>query len=264
MKPEKLFGKRKDGGTATQEISLNQEDSDRLSETEKRKTAKKTGLAAVDGPVADVNRGLPDSAFRVGILASGRGSNLQALIDAVAAGQLQARLAVVVSDQPDAQALVRAQRAGIPAVVIPRGDYPSREDFEAALAAALAEYKVDLVVLAGFMRLLSPFFVNRFQGRLINIHPSLLPAFPGLDAQGQALRYGVRFSGCTVHFVDTGTDTGPVIAQAVVPVEPDDTVDDLAARILAEEHRLLPRVVNWIARGMVRLEGRHVYISQED
>jgi len=199
--------------------------------------------------------------IKIGVLVSGRGSNLQALIDAAGAQQLDARIAVVISDQPGARAIERARQAGIPAAVVRREDYPSRQLFEEALAAVLEQHQVNLVVMAGFMRVLSPFLVNRWHRKLINIHPSLLPAFPGLEVQAKALDYGVRFSGCTVHFVDEGVDSGPIIAQSAVPVLPDDSADTLADRILMEEHRLLPRVVNWIARGQVRVDGRRVYIS---
>ncbi len=197
----------------------------------------------------------------VGVLVSGSGTNLQALIDASAAGTLGARIAVVLSNKAGAGALERAARAGIVTRVLPHGDHPTREDFDRALVAALREHGVDLVVLAGFMRIVTRVFLDAFPQRVVNVHPSLLPAFPGVDAQAQALAYGVKVAGCTVHFVDGGTDTGPIIAQSAVPVLDTDTVDSLRARILAEEHRLLPAVVGWIAAGRVRVDGRRVTVA---
>jgi phosphoribosylglycinamide formyltransferase-1 len=198
--------------------------------------------------------------MRVAVLVSGSGTNLQALLDAQRAKTLGAKVAVVISNKPGVAALDRAAQAGVPTVVISHKDYGSREGFDAALAAAVRAWSADLVVLAGFMRLLTPTFLNDFPGRVINIHPSLLPAFPGVDAQAQAWHYGVKVTGCTVHFVDAGTDTGPIIAQSSVAVHDDDTVDTLRARILAEEHQLLPRVVSLFAQGRVRAEGRRVKI----
>lgn len=202
--------------------------------------------------------------MRIGVLASGRGTNLQALLDAQAAGRLGAEIVVVVSDNPNAQALARAHRHGIPTRVLEPKDYGSREDFDRALAALLQAHRVELVVLAGYMRLLSPVMLQAFPQRIINIHPSLLPSFPGLNAPKQAWRYGVKYTGCTVHFVDEGMDTGPIIAQRVVPVDPQDTVEELAAKILREEHRLLPQVVRWLAEGRVFLQGRRVFIKEDD
>ncbi len=198
--------------------------------------------------------------MRVAVLVSGSGTNLQALLDAQRAKTLGAKVAVVISNKPGVGALDRAAQAGVPTVVISHKDYGSREAFDTALAAAVRAWSADLVVLAGFMRLLTPTFLNEFPGRVINIHPSLLPAFPGVDAQAQAWHYGVKVAGCTVHFVDAGTDTGPIIAQSSVAVHDDDTVDTLRARILAEEHQLLPRVVSLFAQGRVRAEGRRVKI----
>jgi phosphoribosylglycinamide formyltransferase-1 len=194
-------------------------------------------------------------------LASGRGSNLQALIDAIEAGSLAARLSIVISDNPHAQALARARRHGAQAVVIAlEGE---RAAFEDRLVAALFAAGVDLVVLAGFMRLLGKRFLSRLPCPVMNIHPSLLPAFRGLRAQQQALDYGVKVAGCTVHFVDEGMDTGPIILQKAVPVKENDTEADLAARILAEEHQLLPAAVRLFAEGRLRLEGRKVRILPE-
>ena len=196
--------------------------------------------------------------MNLGVLISGRGSNLVAILTAIEAGLLPAKVALVVSNKADAAGLARAAEAGVPTRVIPHGAYADRASFDAALVAALGEAKVDFVVLAGFMRLLTAGFLDAFPDRVVNIHPSLLPAFPGVDAQAQALAYGARVTGCTVHFVDAGTDTGPVIAQAVVPILPGDDRDALAARILPHEHALLVRALGWIAAGhveVVRPEG---------
>lgn len=191
----------------------------------------------------------PGESLPLAVLASGRGSNFQALQDACARGAIAARVAAVISDNPRAPALERARAQGVPAVVVERKDYPSRAAFDTALADAALAAGARLVCLAGFMRVLSPVFLERFGGMVINIHPSLLPAFPGLDAQKQALDYGVKVAGCTVHFVDAGVDTGPIILQACVPVAPDDTVETLSARILEQEHRLYPKAVDLIAAG---------------
>jgi len=188
--------------------------------------------------------------IRLAVLVSGRGSNLQAIVDAARAGRLQASVEVVVSDVADAPALARARAGGIPAAVVRRRDYPSRAEFELALAGAVERARPDLVVLAGFMRLLGPAFLDRFPGRVINIHPSLLPAFPGLEAQKQALEYGVRFTGCTVHYVDYGMDSGAIIDQRVVEVMPGDDGDSLSARILEQEHELLVDVIRRIGAQM--------------
>ena len=189
--------------------------------------------------------------LRLGVLVSGSGSNLQAILDAVAAGTLAAEVALVLSNKPDAFALERARRAGVQTAVVSHRDFTTRELFDAALVQALSAHRVDCVVLAGFMRIVTPVLLDAFQDRVINMHPALLPAFPGAHAQADALAYGVRVSGCTVHFVDAGTDTGPIIAQSVVPVVDGDTVESLSARILAEEHALLPTVLQWIADGRV-------------
>ena len=182
---------------------------------------------------------------RLGVLVSGRGSNLQAIIDAISAGTLNAEVAVVVSDKPDALALLRIEGIVpiVPGVVIERVSCPTGEAFDNAIADVLEEHGVELVVLAGFMRVLGPDFVRRFRGRIVNIHPSLLPSFPGLHAQRQALLHGVKISGCTVHLVDETLDGGPILAQTAVPVLPGDTEDSLSERILREEHGLLVRTI---------------------
>ncbi|MGE5593536.1 MAG: phosphoribosylglycinamide formyltransferase [Betaproteobacteria bacterium] len=200
--------------------------------------------------------------FSVVVMASGRGSDFQAIIDAAERGRLSARVAGLVCDNPDAPALKRAASHGIPAAVVTRDAFASRAAFEQALVRTVKGFGPDLVVLAGFMRVLGRTFLEAFPGRVINIHPSLLPAFRGLEAQRQALEYGVKYSGCTVHFVDEGVDTGPILGQRVVPVMPDDTVESLSARILEQEHELLVECVRAVAEGRVRLEGRRVLVEE--
>ncbi len=199
---------------------------------------------------------------RVGVLVSGRGSNLQALIDAARRGELGGEIAVVVSNVETALGLERARKAGIPALFRDhRGK--KREAYDAEIVEVLRAHHVDLVCLAGFMRLLSPVFVRAFPGRIVNIHPALLPAFPGLDAQRQAWEHGAKVSGATVHLVDEGLDSGPIVAQEAVPVLSGDTPETLAARILEAEHRLYPRAVRILLEGRCRLEGRRVIVEGE-
>jgi phosphoribosylglycinamide formyltransferase-1 len=199
---------------------------------------------------------------RVGVLISGRGSNLQALIDAARRGELGGEVAVVVSNVGTAPGLERARQAGIPAVFRDhRGK--KREDFDAELVEIMRAHHVDLVCLAGFMRLLSPVFVHAFPGRVVNIHPALLPAFPGLEAQRQAWEHGVKVSGATVHLVDEGLDSGPIVAQEAVAALSSDTPEMLAARILEVEHRLYPRAVRLLLEGRCRVEGRRVIVEGE-
>lgn len=196
---------------------------------------------------------------RLGILVSGRGSNMEALLRCAEEGRLGAEPVLVLSDNPRAEALEKAARHGVRTAVVPRGDYGSAAEFESALVAELRRAGAELVALAGFMRLLGPVFLSAFPQRVLNIHPSLLPSFPGLHAQRQALEYGVKVTGCTVHVVDEAMDHGPIILQAAVPVLPGDTEETLAARILAEEHRLYPEAVRLVASGAVRIEGRRVF-----
>jgi phosphoribosylglycinamide formyltransferase-1 len=200
----------------------------------------------------------------VGVLASGRGSNFEALVRATEAGRVPARVVVLISDRPEAPALDIARRSGVEVVVIARGEHPSREAHDKAVAADLDRRQVGLVCLAGYMRLLGPAFVRHFAGRVLNVHPSLLPAFPGLHGQRQALEHGVRVSGATVHFVDEGLDSGPIVLQAVVAVRADDTEATLAERILAEEHRIYPEAVRLFAEGRLRIEGRRVHIADAE
>ena len=192
----------------------------------------------------------------LGILISGRGSNLQANIDAVTDRRLNARIAVVISNRAGADGLEKAARAGIETRVLPHREYPTREDYDQALARELRQCGVDLVCLAGFMRLLSATFVEAFPHAILNVHPSLLPAFPGVDAQRQALEHGVRVTGATVHLVTTELDAGPIVVQAPVPVLDDDTVEKLSARVLAEEHRIYPEAIATVLRGGWRIDGR--------
>ena len=200
--------------------------------------------------------------LRVGVLASGRGSNFRALAQAAERGLIPAAVVVLVSDRASAPALDIAREHGIEAVVADPKQHPSREAHEKVVIGILEERRVGLVCLAGYMRLLSAGFVAHFAGRLLNIHPSLLPAFPGLHPHRQALEHGVRISGATVHFVDEGVDTGPVVLQAAVPVARDDTEETLAARILVEEHRIYPEAVRLFAEGRLQIRGRRVDIRE--
>lgn len=199
---------------------------------------------------------------KIGVIVSGRGSNLQSIIDHIAEGKLDVDVAVVVSDHKDAFALERAAKAGIPAAVVERKGCRDKEEFEDKIDAALRNAGAELVVLAGFMRILTGHFISRWEHKIVNIHPALLPSFKGLDAQGQAVDYGVKVAGCTVHFVDEGTDTGPIILQKVVPVMDDDTEETLAERILVEEHKALPEAIRLWTEGRLSIKGRKVYIAR--
>jgi phosphoribosylglycinamide formyltransferase-1 len=198
---------------------------------------------------------------RIAVLLSGRGSNFEALADSIAAGRLPgAEIVLVVSNRDGAPGIEKARQRGISTRVIPSKGL-EREVYDRLVVAALEEAHPDLVCLAGFMRLLSPYFVERFRGRILNIHPSLLPAFPGLEAQRQALEHGVKFAGCTVHFVDENLDAGPIVLQAVVPIRDDDTPETLSARILDEEHRIYPEAARIVLEGHYRIEGRRVILE---
>ena len=192
----------------------------------------------------------------LGILISGRGSNLQAIVDAIGEGRLDARIALVISNRAEAQGIERARRAGIETLVMPHRGYPSREEYDRAMVAEFQARGVGLVCLAGFMRLLSAAFIEAYPNAILNIHPALLPAFPGLDAQRQAWTHGVTVSGCTVHLVTPELDAGPIVLQATVPVRPGDTPESLAARILVEEHRIYPEAVRIVLDGGWRIDGR--------
>jgi phosphoribosylglycinamide formyltransferase 1 len=200
--------------------------------------------------------------LRIGVLASGRGSNFRAIAEAAAAGRIPATVAVLIADRSGIAALEIARQHRIEAVVLDPRQHPSREAHEKAVIATLEERRVGLVCLAGYMRLLTGGFVDHFRGRLLNVHPSLLPVFPGLHAQRQAIEHGVRVSGATVHFVDEGVDTGPIVLQAAVAVLPDDTEDTLAERILVEEHRLYPEAIRLFAEERLEIHGRRVHIKE--
>jgi phosphoribosylglycinamide formyltransferase-1 len=207
-------------------------------------------------------RRAPAERLRVGVLASGRGSNLQAILDAARAPDYPAQVVIVISDRERAQALERARAAGVEALFLDPKDFSDRQAYDTALVKELTARHVELMCHAGWMRILSPVYINAFAGRALNIHPSLLPSFPGLHAQRQALEHGVKVAGATVHFSDEGMDTGPIVAQASVPVLEDDTEDTLAARILAEEHRIFPGVIKLFAEGRLQIEGRCVRIKR--
>jgi phosphoribosylglycinamide formyltransferase-1 len=200
--------------------------------------------------------------LRIAVLASGRGSNFEAIVRSAESGSVRAIVAVLVTDRHDARALDIAREHRVEAVYVDPRDHPGRETHEKQVITALDERAVGLVCLAGYMRILSGSFVKHFEGRLLNIHPSLLPSFPGLHAQRQALRHGVKVTGATVHFVDEGVDTGPIVLQAAVPVGSDDTEETLAARILAEEHRIYPEAIRLFAQGRLYIEGRRVRIKE--
>lgn len=196
----------------------------------------------------------------LGVLVSGSGTNLQSIIDEIEAGRLDASIKVVVSNKPDAFALERARKHGIPAAVVMVRDFPRKEAFDSEVLRVLKEHGVELVALAGFMRIISGVLLDAYRMKVMNIHPSLLPSFPGLEVQKAALEYGVKFSGCTVHFVDDGVDTGPVIIQAAVPVKDEDTVESLSKRILMEEHRIYPRAIQLYSEGRLEVRGRRVFV----
>ena len=197
----------------------------------------------------------------IGVLISGSGTNLQAILDAVQGKRLDAEIRVVISNREEPYGLVRARNRGVATEVVDHRKFPTREAYDQVLVEILRARQVELVILAGFMRLLSPVFVRAFPNRIMNIHPALLPAFPGLHVQKKALEHGVRFSGCTVHFVNEECDQGPIIIQAVVPVYPDDTEESLTARIFKEEHRVYPRAIQLYCEGRLRVEGRRVFVD---
>jgi phosphoribosylglycinamide formyltransferase-1 len=204
---------------------------------------------------------MPDSSLRLAVLASGRGSNLQAIIDAIEQRRLQAVLAVVISNRAEAQALERARKHGAPAVFLDPKATPGREAYDAVILEHLRKHDVGLVALAGYMKIVTRVLIDAYAHRIMNIHPSLLPAFPGLAAQQQALDWGAKVSGCTVHFVEEGVDTGPIIQQTVVPVLEGDTAESLEARILEQEHRIYPEAIQLFAEGRLAIEGRRVRVK---
>lgn len=198
----------------------------------------------------------------LGVLCSGRGTNLQSILAAVESGDISAPVGVVLTDNPDAKALERAEKAGIPHFCVDRKQYADKQTFEEALVEKLRAHGVTLVILAGFMRILSPYFVHAFPGRILNIHPSLLPSFGGAHAHRDVLAYGVKVSGCTIHFVDEGMDSGPIILQTAVPVLDGDDEDTLAARVLEQEHKLYPKAIALFLDGKLKIEGRKVRILE--
>ena len=212
----------------------------------------------------ETKKGYDPFSGRLGVLISGRGSNLQSIIDAISQGRLDAQIAIVVSSRDDAAGVKRAAEAGIETMCLRPRDYPDRDAYDRAMAGALEMHRVNLVCLAGFMRLVGPPLLARFPNRMLNIHPSLLPAFPGLDAQRQALEYGVRFSGATVHLVTSELDGGPIVLQSTVPVLEDDTVEALSSRILVEEHRIYPEAIQMLLDGDWSVQGRRFIRDASD
>jgi phosphoribosylglycinamide formyltransferase 1 len=199
--------------------------------------------------------------LKLGVLISGNGSNLQSIIDHIEKDSLKAIIKIVISNNPEAYGITRAKKHGIPVVVLKNGDFKNKEEFDLELIRILKNNCVDLVILAGFMRIITPTLLKSFPHKIMNIHPALLPSFPGVHGQRQALEYGVKLSGCTVHFVDDGVDTGPIIMQKAVQVFDDDTEETLAARILKEEHKIYPRAIQFFAEGKIEINGRKVRIT---
>jgi len=199
--------------------------------------------------------------INIGVLVSGSGTNLQAIIEAIEEGKIAGEIKVVMSDNPDAYALKRAQQYHIDTRYVDFKEFKNREDYDKEIIKTLEEKKIELVVLAGYMRILSPYFIRTYKNKIINIHPALLPSFPGLHAQRQTLEYGAKVSGCTVHFVDEGVDSGPIILQKVVEVSDDDTEESLAEKILKEEHQIYPRAIQLFSQGRLMIKGRRVFIK---
>jgi phosphoribosylglycinamide formyltransferase-1 len=200
--------------------------------------------------------------INIGVLASGRGTNLQAIIEAIEEGKIEGRISIVISDNQDAFALKRAEQHNIETQYINFRKFKDREDYDKEIIKFLKEKKVELVVLAGYMRILTPYFIKVYKNKIMNIHPALLPSFPGLHAQKQAVEHGVKVSGCTVHFVDEGVDLGPIILQKAVEVKDDDTEESLAERILKEEHQIYPRAIQLFCQGRLVIKGRKVFIKK--
>ena len=199
--------------------------------------------------------------INIGVLVSGRGTNLQAIIEAIEEGKIEGEIKVVISDNPDAYGLKRAKQHNIETQYINFKKFKKREDYDKEIIKSLKEKKIDLVVLAGYMRILSPYFIRTYKNKIINIHPALLPSFSGLHAQGQAVKYGVKVSGCTVHFVDEGVDSGPIVLQRALEVKDDDTEESLAERILKEEHQIYPQAIQLFSQGRLMIKGRKVFIK---
>ena len=200
--------------------------------------------------------------INIGVLASGNGTNLQAIFDAIETGQIEGRICIVISDKPDAYALKRAQKHHIEKQYVDFKNFSNREEYDKKIVSILREKNCDLVVLAGYMKILSPYFINTYKNKIMNIHPALLPSFPGLHVQKKALDYGAKVSGCTVHFVDEGLDSGPIIIQRAVEIKEDDTEETLTKRILKEEHQIYPRAIQLFAQGSLTINGRKVFIKE--
>ena len=207
---------------------------------------------------------MPPKKFRLGVLVSGRGTNLQSILDAIGKGEVPAEVGVIISNKETAPALERGRQHGVESIFLNPKDFASREAYDRELVALLNARDIDLVCLAGYMKILTAGFIRAFAGKIINIHPSLLPAFPGLDVQQKALDHGVKFAGCTVHFVEEEVDTGPIVLQAVVPVQDGDTTETLSARILEQEHKIYPRAIQLIAENRLRIQGRRVLIQEPE
>ena len=207
---------------------------------------------------------MPPKKFRLGVLVSGRGTNLQSILDAIGKGEVPAEVGVIISNKETAPALERGRQHGVESIFLNPKDFASREAYDRELVALLNARDIDLVCLAGYMKILTAGFIRAFAGKIINIHPSLLPAFPGLDVQQKALDHGVKFAGCTVHFVEEEVDTGPIVLQAVVPVQDGDTTETLSARILEQEHQIYPRAIQLIAENRLRIQGRRVLIQEPE
>lgn len=202
--------------------------------------------------------------FRLGVLVSGRGTNLQSILDAIGKGEVPAEVGVIISNKETAPALERGRQHGVESIFLNPKDFASREAYDRELVNLLNARDIDLICLAGYMKILTADFIRAFAGKIINIHPSLLPAFPGLDVQQKALDHGVKFAGCTVHFVEEEVDTGPIVLQAVVPVQDGDTAETLSARILEQEHKIYPRAIQLIAENRLRIQGRRVLIQEPE
>lgn len=202
--------------------------------------------------------------FRLGVLVSGRGTNLQSILDAIGKGEVPAEVGVIISNKETAPALERGRQHGVESIFLNPKDFASREAYDRELVTLLNARDIDLICLAGYMKILTADFIRAFAGKIINIHPSLLPAFPGLDVQQKALDHGVKFAGCTVHFVEEEVDTGPIVLQAVVPVQDGDTTETLSARILEQEHQIYPRAIQLIAENRLRIQGRRVLIQEPE
>lgn len=207
---------------------------------------------------------MPPKKFRLGVLVSGRGTNLQSILDAIGKGEVPAEVGVIISNKETAPALERGRQHGVESIFLNPKDFASREAYDRELVTLLNARDIDLVCLAGYMKILTAGFIRAFAGKIINIHPSLLPAFPGLDVQQKALDHGVKFAGCTVHFVEEEVDTGPIVLQAVVPVQDGDTAETLSARILEQEHKIYPRAIQLIAENRLRIQGRRVLIQEPE